>query len=674
MPSFSDTAQIVIFAGGRGSSNIISALKEHERVRLTVLVNAYDDGLSTGRLRQFIPGMLGPSDIRKNATTLMAQTDRSSRALRTLLEYRFPDGAERTPVRAALQRIADLKPPSSFPEIGTAFLELSLQAASTMAAYLRTFLDYETAAEGPKFDYGDCSLGNLVFAGAYLSRGRDFNAAIGAITELCEIPGQILNVTDGSNLVLTALKQDGNYLKNEAEIVSQQSSTPISELNLFPDYLREPELAALSRLPAKEKAEFLAARSVLPRANPEALQALAGADLIVYGPGTQHSSLLPSYLTLGVAESIESNAKAARVYVANILHDHDIPNLRIDELLKAFEHYMSRKQTRPISLPRLVSTCLVQQADAENLNWRASGSYVQVDIGALGGIPGDIIMRDWESERGRHVGDHVADLLIRTLSAAFEIPPVRHRISIVVPALDEERTIGKVLGDLAALRLPWTDVAKEILVVDGGSTDGTLEIAGRAAEVRVYSLPRGSGRGAALRYGFARARGNVVVVYPSDGEYFAHDLPKVVAPIMKNEFKVVFGSRAIKCLDLGGRLHEIYGADRLGYGLSKYGGTLISLACMFLHNRYVSDPLTSFKAFDAELLRSLKLGAVGVELEGEIIANLSRQREFILEVPVDYVPRNRAQGKKIRTIDGLRTLWLLIRTGLARRWTRTAGR
>ena len=59
MPSFSDTAQIVIFAGGRGSSNIISALKEHERVRLTVLVNAYDDGLSTGRLRQFIPGMLG---------------------------------------------------------------------------------------------------------------------------------------------------------------------------------------------------------------------------------------------------------------------------------------------------------------------------------------------------------------------------------------------------------------------------------------------------------------------------------------------------------------------------------------------------------------------------------------------------------------------------------------
>jgi glycosyltransferase involved in cell wall biosynthesis len=316
----------------------------------------------------------------------------------------------------------------------------------------------------------------------------------------------------------------------------------------------------------------------------------------------------------------------------------------------------------------------VQQADAENLNWRASGSYVQVDIGALRSMPGDIIVRDWESERGRHVGDHVADLLIRLLPAAFEIPPVRHRISIVVPALDEARTIGKVLDELVALRLPWSDVAKEILVVDGGSTDGTLEIAGRATEVRVYSLPKGSGRGAALRYGFARARGNVVVVYPSDGEYFAQDLPKVVAPIMKNEFKVVFGSRAIKCLDLGGRLQEIYGADRLGYGLSKYGGTLISLACMFLHSRYISDPLTSFKAFDAELLRNLNLEASGVELEGEIIANLSRQREFILEVPVDYVPRNRAQGKKIRTVDGLRTLWLLIRTGLARRWTRARTR
>src|SRR5688572_22499869 len=81
---------VVLFSGGRGTASISEALVTHPQIQLTILVNAYDDGLSTGRLRRFIPGMLGPSDVRKNLSRLIGETDSSDRAMRFLLEYRLP--------------------------------------------------------------------------------------------------------------------------------------------------------------------------------------------------------------------------------------------------------------------------------------------------------------------------------------------------------------------------------------------------------------------------------------------------------------------------------------------------------------------------------------------------------------------------------------------------------
>ena len=88
------TTRIVLFCGGRGSATIIRALLRRTDVELTLIVNAFDDGLSTGALRDFIPGMLGPSDFRKNLSYLFGNYSQAQYALKSLMEYRLPGGAE----------------------------------------------------------------------------------------------------------------------------------------------------------------------------------------------------------------------------------------------------------------------------------------------------------------------------------------------------------------------------------------------------------------------------------------------------------------------------------------------------------------------------------------------------------------------------------------------------
>ena len=87
----------------------------------------------------------------------------------------------------------------------------------------------------------------------------------------------------------------------------------------------------------------------------------------------------------------------------------------------------------------------------------------------------------------------------------------------------------------------------------------------------------------------------------------------------------------------------------------------LSILTLLLYNRYVSDVLTSVKAFDAKLLKQLALKGNGIDLDTELIAKLAKEREYIVELPVDFKPRTRAQGKKITAFDGLKAVAGLIR-------------
>ena len=657
--------KVVLFSGGRGASSIATALAEHPQIDLTVLVNTYDDGLSTGRLRQFIPGMLGPSDVRKNISTLSPGAQRHQAALKQLLDHRLPQPTARAQALETLALLATGRLGQGVdPAVAKAWPDLLVRQTQLIGTYCGAFLRFEAEAfaQGRAFDYGDCSVGNLLFAGCFLDQGRDFNRAVAEFSRFCEVRGTVLNVTDGTNYVLTAVTRDGRYLPNEASIVSPMQGTSVEEIFLLDDYLPAEQAADLAELDRDERLAFLRSRHRTPRPHPDAIAALETADLVVYGPGTQNSSLLPSYLTAGVAEAIASNRNAKKVFVSNIAYDHDIEGRGVDDILQAFLHAMGRKGEVSHLPDALLTHVFVQAPDAANLNRAQSGRYVKYDVNALGGRK--VRAADWEAGAGRHSGGQIVDELLSVVQELVDvkIAPFRHTLSIVVPALDEARTVRKVLADLERLDVSALNLNKEIILVDGGSSDGTVELARLHPSVRVYSLPQGTwGRGEAVKLGISKARGNVVVLFPADDEYDAADIVSLAEPIVKNQYAVVFGSRTIKCVDVSANIRAVYGEhNRLGYWVSKYGGMAVSMLSLALYNRFVSDPFSTLKAFDGAVLKALRLGASGVDLDAEVIAKLARRQQFILEVPVQYRPRTRAQGKKTRMGDGLRALATLV--------------
>jgi 2-phospho-L-lactate transferase/gluconeogenesis factor (CofD/UPF0052 family)/glycosyltransferase involved in cell wall biosynthesis len=656
---------VSIFAGGRGAATICDAFAEHPQIELKVLVNAYDDGLSTGRIRGFVRGFLGPSDIRKNVARLIPGQDASQRALKFLLEYRLPVGITEDRARKVLELLYRERLPDVPDELYERVEQTTVADSRKIQELVSAFLRYceEERRVGRRFDFSDCALGNILLAGCYLQQSRSFNRAVDTFQRFARNVGRVINVTRGEPYVLVALKDNGSLLKDEAGIVSRQASSRIADLFLLEEYLTGEETTEFARLGFEQRRCFLAARDKTPRIGDEARDALAQADLIVYGPGTQHSSLFPSYLTEGVAEAIQANQRAEKIFVSNIRKDHEIQSETTNSLASKLVWFLSRKGSVAVDPSDLVNRFFFQAQEDPT-----DGNYVEFASQQFDFCLDNVLLENWEESDGRHSGGRVLNELIAIVNekAKAGLRSIPYMVSIVVPALNEERTVGKVLHDLVLLNFQPYGLAKEIVFVDGGSSDATMEIARREEAVRCYQLPTPMGRGAALRFGAERARGNVIVFFPSDGEYESTDLFSIVQSVVQGEFRAVFGSRMIKCGNYSERIRDIYKGDYVGYLISKYGGLALSLLSLLLYKRFVMDPLTGIKAFDGRLFRKLELKSRGVELETEIIAALAREGEYILEMPVSYSPRLRSQGKKVTLGDGIRTLLKLVQMRFSR--------
>jgi dolichol-phosphate mannosyltransferase len=222
-------------------------------------------------------------------------------------------------------------------------------------------------------------------------------------------------------------------------------------------------------------------------------------------------------------------------------------------------------------------------------------------------------------------------------------------LSIVIPAYNEERFIGTLLEQIRAVDLSPLGVAKEVIVVDDHSSDRTSEIVRGFAEVRLERLPKNGGKGQAVRTGMALATGDYLIIQDADLEYDPQDYKPMMQALLSGAADVVYGSRY---MDRG--RHE-------GQSLTAYlGGRSLSLVGYLATGRWLTDTVTALKLFPRELLPSLKLHTSGFELDHEITAKVLARGLRIVEVPVSYRPRSRAEGKKIGIKDwfiGTRTFY-----------------
>jgi dolichol-phosphate mannosyltransferase len=222
-------------------------------------------------------------------------------------------------------------------------------------------------------------------------------------------------------------------------------------------------------------------------------------------------------------------------------------------------------------------------------------------------------------------------------------------LSIVIPAYNEERFIGTLLGQVLAVPLEALGVAREIIVVDDCSADRTSEVARGVPGVKVIRQPVNRGKGAAVREGIAQATGDYLIIQDADLEYDPQDYLPMMRAILDHRGDVVYGSRY-----LGRGRHA-------GQSWAAYlGGRSLSLVGLAATGTWLSDTVTALKLFPRTLLPSLALETSGFETDHEITAKVLARGLRIVEVPVTYRPRSREEGKKIGLRDwfiGARTFW-----------------
>jgi glycosyltransferase involved in cell wall biosynthesis len=222
------------------------------------------------------------------------------------------------------------------------------------------------------------------------------------------------------------------------------------------------------------------------------------------------------------------------------------------------------------------------------------------------------------------------------------------RVSFLIPAFNEEATIGEVLERIAALGLD-----AQVVVVDDGSTDRTAAIA--EAHGATVIRQANAGKGAAIRTAIGVIDGEIAVIQDADMEYDPAEVPELIAPIVRGVADVVYGSRL-----RGGKPQRAY----LFWHL--VGNKFLSLLTCVLYNTTLSDMETGYKAFRSDVLRSLELRENHFGLEPEITAKICKRRLRIYELPISYYGRTHAEGKKITWRDGFRAIWVLLRVRVTR--------
>lgn len=232
-------------------------------------------------------------------------------------------------------------------------------------------------------------------------------------------------------------------------------------------------------------------------------------------------------------------------------------------------------------------------------------------------------------------------------------------ISIVIPALNEIRTLPTLLDKVMKTRL---SVSYEIILVDAGSSDGTRQFIEKSTELYPtvpLFLANSSGKGEAVKAGMKIAKGKIILIQDADLEYDPSDFQRVIDPILQGQTYFVLGSRSLGHKSWNFRSHE---TERIAMKILNLGSEFLRQFFCGLYGHEVSDPQTMYKVFVKDLIDPNSLESKHFDIDWEILCKLIRMRIYPIEVPVSYKARGFKEGKKIKLIqDGIRALIAIVK-------------
>ena len=293
---------IVILAGGTGSialqNGLNSFTKDVEGVDVKVIVNAFDNGLSTGAVRKVMGGnILGPSDVRKNQTTIY-QNQSPEQCVVDFLNHRFTCSAN-------LARDYCLNKVAKLQKVCSPFVDRRLDILT------EGINKYFSMPAAHLIDYDDFSIANIVYAGLAAKYNNSLRKAASAMADFLGIKDNVL-LNDDTSLFLGAITKSGKRIADEGDIVSWNNpDDPIIDVFFVDSQGKED----------------------VPILNDESMEAIQEADVIIMSSGTQWSSLIPTYASQGFKWAIQ-NSKAKVLMVMNRVPDKDAPNQTASDIIK----------------------------------------------------------------------------------------------------------------------------------------------------------------------------------------------------------------------------------------------------------------------------------------------------------------------------------------------------
>jgi dolichol-phosphate mannosyltransferase len=228
------------------------------------------------------------------------------------------------------------------------------------------------------------------------------------------------------------------------------------------------------------------------------------------------------------------------------------------------------------------------------------------------------------------------------------------KLSILMPAYNEEATIAEIMKRIDAVDLAKVGVEKELIIVDDCSKDKTADIIRKLQHTYPYikfiQHKHNKGKGGAIKTAIKAATGNILIVQDADLEYDPQDYFKCIMPILEDKAKVVYGSRRL-------------GKSRWKFsGISYFiGGVGISFVFNIFFFTHLTDEPTCYKTFRSDVIKRMKIDNDRFEWEPEVTAKIVKRGIKIMEVPIRYYPRSEKEGKKIRWQDGFKAIWAIMK-------------
>jgi 2-phospho-L-lactate transferase/gluconeogenesis factor (CofD/UPF0052 family) len=644
--------RVVLFSGGRGSGALTTTLVRTRGVRLTVAINGYDDGASTGEVRRFLVDALGPSDFRKNASRLAVELGTSPPSLIAVLDERLPDDASAATVEALVQ---DLQGGRSH---DVALQEIPQATRQAVATRIARFV--EELATGRPFSFRDCSVGNLVFAGGYLLQHRRFNAAVDDYTALVGLPpGLIENVTDGTNAHLVALARDGQVLGREADIVDATRQNRIRDIYLLERPLDSEACRRLAAIGPDAAAARLEADSMHPALNARLEQRIAEADLIVYAPGTQHSSLFPSYLTHGLSAAVGRNTRAIKLLITNIQADAEIAGSSAVDIIERAVFYLKEKGHLATPTPALVTHYLVNDPGTPEER------QTYVPLGRLDALQDPRLVRVGQYEHGGSGRHDASKVLAPYLEGLLAKHRERRRIAVLLHDAGSTDKLAQTLLEMVRGGVGEQSVDLVVFCETGRRLDREF-LTTLPFTVREIGPLDDQVEDDRLRRSLREGGCEYVLLFESSGMYSGEDIPWLISHLT-GRLDAVWGSRRLSVRDIEESYRLKYRQHGMLGAISYAGSHALSLAYLLLYGRYVSDTLSAARAVRTADVLAAPVGLTHKDINQYLLSDLLRRKAEMFEVPVHFYSLSPDMVRRTTVRDGIRAVATILWRRLKRR-------